>query len=162
MDRDVLIQLTSENVKLVRLENNYSIDKMAEMIGITRKHLLKIEKGKAIANWPITIAICTLFRDSRTLKRVLGGDPLDLIDMSTKYMPIFPQDKTFGGNVLWKNIEEFHGFRLQQNIVTRHFRIIDNENYRLISTSEEDFAMEKWKDLSKTVDLVYSKLNVLI
>lgn len=162
MDRDVIIQVTSENVKIVRLEYDYSIDKMAEIIGISKKQLLKIEKGKAIANWPVTIAICTLFRDSRTLNQELGGDPLDLIDMSSKYMPIYPQDKTFGGLVLWKNIDNLHGFKLQQNIITRHFRIIDNENYRLMSTSEEDFAMEKWNDITKTVDLVYTKLKVLI
>ncbi|MEL4024033.1 hypothetical protein [Lysinibacillus endophyticus] len=38
--------------------------------------------------------------------------------------------KTLGGQVFWQTIESKNGWKLQQNIFTEHYRIIDPENIR--------------------------------
>ena len=38
--------------------------------------------------------------------------------------------KTLGGQVFWQTIESQNGWKLQQNIFTEHYRIIDPENIR--------------------------------
>ena len=79
MDRDFIIQITSESLKLIRTENNYTQDKMAEILGISKKTLVQIEKERTYANWTTTIAICALFRHSETLQNRIGGDPIEVI-----------------------------------------------------------------------------------
>jgi hypothetical protein len=38
--------------------------------------------------------------------------------------------KTFGGNIFWETIDSRSGWKLQQNVFTEHFRILDTENVR--------------------------------
>lgn len=44
-------------------------------------------------------------------------------------LPNFPM-KTFGGKVFWRTIESSNGWRLQQKILSEHYRIIDSQNIR--------------------------------
>ncbi len=160
MDRDVLIQVASDHLKTLRLENDYTIDKMAEIIGIQKKTLLKIEAGKVLASWTTTISVCTLFGDSRSLKIQLGGDPLEMIELAAIQISICPKEKTLGGVIMWKNIQKHKGYKLQKNIVTRHFRIIDHENYRILSTFNEKVAKEKWRDIVRTIKKTLFLMNI--
>ena len=147
MDRAFITQIVSENLKLIRLENNYTQDKMAEILGISKKTLVQIEKGRILANWTTTIAICALFHHSKTLQYQVGGDPMEVTELTVQDVIITPKEKTMGGHIWWKNIEEHKKHRLQQNLLSKHFRILDDENYRLISTFDERLAVEKWKDI---------------
>lgn len=151
MDRDFIIQIVSDNVKFLRKENQYTQDKMAEMIGISKKTIIQIEKGRALADWTTTIAISALFRDSSILHKHFGGDPMEVIELTIQDVNIRPQEKTLGGHIMWKNITEYKGFKLQRNLISKHFRILDEENYRLISTFDEEVANEMWNDIQKTI-----------
>ena len=145
MDREMIIQIASESLKLIRTENDYTQDKMAEILGISKKTLVQIEKGRILANWTMTIAICALFHNSKTLQNQIGGDPMEVIELTAQDVIISPKEKTMGGYIWWKNIEEYKKHRLQQNHLSKHYRILDDENYRLISTFDEKVAMEKWQ-----------------
>ncbi|MGN7477458.1 helix-turn-helix transcriptional regulator [Solibacillus silvestris] len=145
MDREFITQMTSDSLKLIRTENKYTQDKMAEVLGISKKTLVQIEKGRILANWTTTIAICALFRHSETLQSRIGGDPMEVIELTAHEVIITPREKTLGGYVWWKNIDEHKKHRLQQNHLSKHYRILDDENYRILSTFDEDAAMEKWE-----------------
>ena len=67
-------------MRLIRLEKNYSQDKMADIMGISKKTLIQIEKGRTLSSWTNVIAICALFRDSEILQSVLGDEPLEIIE----------------------------------------------------------------------------------
>ena len=151
MDRDFIIQITSESLKLIRTENNYTQDKMAEILGISKKTLVQIEKERTYANWTTTIAICALFRHSETLQNRIGGDPMEVIELTAHNVIITPREKTMGGYVWWKNIDEYKHHRLQQNLLSKHYRILDDENYRIISTFDEDVVMEKWQAIKSII-----------
>ena len=145
MDREIITQITSDSLKLIRTENDYTQDKMAEILGISKKTLVQIEKGRILANWTMTIAICALFHNSKTLQNQIGGDPMEVIELTAHDVIISPKEKTMGGYIWWKNIEEYKKHRLQQNHLSKHYRILDDENYRLISTFDEEVVMEKWQ-----------------
>ncbi|HWK23817.1 MAG TPA: transcriptional regulator [Ureibacillus sp.] len=151
MDRDFLIQIVSESLKHLRTENHFTQDKLAEIVGASKKTIIQIEKGRALADWTTTIAICALFRDSEVLHKLFGTDPMEVIELTIQDVNIRPQEKTLGGHIIWKNITEYKGFKLQRNLISKHFRILDEENYRLISTFNEEVAREKWKDIQKTI-----------
>lgn len=151
MDRQFIMQITSESLKLIRTENDYTQEKMAEILGISKKTLVQIEKGRILANWTTTIAICALFRHSETLQNRIGGDPMEVIELTAHDVIITPKEKTLGGYVWWKNIDEYKKHRLQQNLLSKHYRILDDENYRILSTFDEDVANEKWQAMKKII-----------
>ncbi|MFC7684864.1 helix-turn-helix transcriptional regulator [Ureibacillus sp. GCM10028918] len=151
MDRDFIIHIVSENLRVIRKESHYTQDKMAEIVGVSKKHIIQIEKGRALADWTTTIAICAIFRESTLLHKHFGGDPIEVIELTVQDVTIRPQEKTLGGHVMWKNIIEHKGFKLQRNLISKHFRILDEENYRLYSTFDEEVAHEMWKDIEKTI-----------
>lgn len=151
MDRDFISQVVSENVKSLRKENDFTQDKMAEILGISKKIIIQIEKGRALADWTTTIAICAIFRDSTILHNQFGADPMEVIELTIQDVNIRPQEKTLGGHIMWKNVTEYKGFKLQRNLISKHFRILDEENYRLISTFDEEVANEMWNDIQKTI-----------
>lgn len=58
-------------------------------------------------------------------------------------MPNLPTP-TMGGNVWWNTLAKCDGWRLQQNMLTQHARILDPNNVRRawgdVSTMEKKFA----------------------
>lgn len=54
---------------------------------------------------------------------------LHILDMELS-LPNIPMP-TMGGEVFWNNIVEYNGWRLQQNMITHHARILDSDNYRI-------------------------------
>ena len=149
MNKDYAIELVSDKIKLVRTESNYTQDKMADILGISKKTLVQIEKGRILCGWSTCIAVCALFRESAILINVFGGDPLDTIELLAHESIITPKEKTLGGHVWWRNIEKNENFKLQQNILTTHFRILDQHDFRLISTMDEKVIYENWHLVNK-------------
>lgn len=149
MDRDYAIMIVSEKIKLIRTETNYTQDKMSDILGISKKTLVQIEKGRILCGWTTCIAVCALFRESSILINAFGGDPLDTIELLAHDSIITPKEKTLGGHVWWRNIEKNEKYRLQQNILSSHYRILDKDDYRLISTLDEKVIYENWHLLNK-------------
>ncbi|KAA0542755.1 helix-turn-helix transcriptional regulator [Bacillus sp. BGMRC 2118] len=149
MDREKVIELISEKIRLIRLEKRYSQDKMAEVMGISKKTLVQIEKGRTLAGWTNSVAICALFRDSEILQSILGDEPLEVIETIAHNGLDRPSDKTFGGRVWWKEIERGGKFRIQQNMISNHYRILDDKDYRWYSTFELDEAMNRFDELKR-------------
>jgi len=46
--------------------------------------------------------------------------------------PVFP--KTMGGKIWWETVETGKGWKIQQNIISRHYRALDDENGRICSS----------------------------
>ena len=47
--------------------------------------------------------------------------------------------KTWGGKVWWKTISEKKGHRIQQNMFSRHYRLLNRENRRIY----DSFSLEE-------------------
>lgn len=147
MEKEQLIVLISEKMKLVRTEQEYSQDKMAELLGISKKTLVQIEKGRIRANWTTVIAFCALFNESELLFSVIGDEPMYLVQLIAKKNNNTPKDKTMGGMFWWKEICKMGELRLQQNVVSSHYRILDDQNYRWYSSFDEEDAMKRLQEL---------------
>ncbi|MGE7112389.1 helix-turn-helix transcriptional regulator [Lysinibacillus sp. NPDC047702] len=149
MNREQLITLISEKLKLIRTEKNLTQDQMSDLLGLSKKTLVQIEKGRIHAGWTTTVAVCTLCRESSILQHELGGDPLEVVDLIANNGTLQPKEKTMGGYIWWKNLSEFSSYRLQQNVISQHFRILDSNNYRLLSTFDENIAKQAWRKLKE-------------
>ena len=149
MNREQLITLISEKLKLIRTEKNLTQDQMSDLLGLSKKTLVQIEKGRIHTGWTTTVAVCTLCRESSILQHELGGDPLEVVDLIANNGTLQPKEKTMGGYIWWKNLSEFSSYRLQQNVISQHFRILDSNNYRLLSTFDENIAKQAWRKLKE-------------
>lgn len=147
MNKEEVIDIVSRKLKLVRTEYNFSQDKMAEVIGISKKTLVQIEKERNSLSWSTCIAVCSIFNESEILRMSFGEEPVKLVQVVALGKMYFPKNKTGGGKMWWKNVEETDYFKIQQNIVTFHYRILDDKNYRLYSSFDKEYIYEKFKSL---------------
>ncbi|MDZ5470154.1 helix-turn-helix domain-containing protein [Bacillus sp. 31A1R] len=147
MDRDEIIQKVSDKLRLIRTEAGYTQDKMAEVIGISKKTLVQIEKGRLHANWPTVVTICALFRETETVQFLFGNEPLEVLETVARDGIDVRKEKTLGGKIWWREVERKNGYILQQNILSQHFRILDDEFFRIFSSLDEQSAQERFKEL---------------
>lgn len=143
MKRDELIEQVSFRMKLVRSEMNYTQDHMAYILGVSKKTLVQVEKGRIVASWSVIVTLVTLFRDSEILKNLLGENPIETIETVAHDGLFRPKDKTLGGKTWWQEISQEGCFRLQQNVISQHYRILDEDDYRWFSTFNKEEANER-------------------
>lgn len=145
MNKSNVINIISSKLKLIRVESGYNQSDMANILGLSKKTLVEIEKGRKEASWTVVVAICALFRDSDIIMSALGEKPLEFLETLAHGKIEKPKNPTMGGKIWWENIDEQKNFRLQKNIVSGHYRILDENNWRWYSTLEEDEAIERFK-----------------
>ncbi|MGV3463735.1 MAG: helix-turn-helix transcriptional regulator [Heyndrickxia sp.] len=147
MNQNQIIELISGKSRLIRLEKGYSQEKMAEVIGISKKTLVQIEKSRILSGWTNAIAICALFKDSQVLQSILGNEPLEVIETVAHNRIDRPKDKSLGGRVWWKEVDKKGNFRLQQNLISQHYRILDDQHYRWFSSFDKEEALRRLNEL---------------
>ncbi len=143
MEKDTLIQVVSERLRLIRNEYHLSQEKMSEAIGLSKKTLVQIEKERTLASWTTVISVCAVFRKSEILQMSLGDDPLSLIDAVNFNHMILPKKLTGGGKVFWKTIEQKGKFKVQKNILTNHYRLIDGNQHRWLSSFDQAYVLKQ-------------------
>ncbi|WP_100404012.1 helix-turn-helix transcriptional regulator, partial [Bacillus sp. FJAT-42315] len=112
MDKQQVNELLSGKLKLIRTEKGYTQDKMSEVLGMSKKTLVQIEKGRTLAGWTTVVALCALFRESEILQGCLGDDPVEMVETIAHNSISTPKEKTMGGRVWWREVESCHGVRL--------------------------------------------------
>ena len=150
MHREEIITKVSGKIRLIRAEAGYTQDKMAEIIGISKKTLVQIEKGRIHASWPAVVTVCALFRDSETVHHMMGDEPLEILETIAHEGSDYRKEKTLGGRIWWKEIERSKGYILQQNLVSQHYRILDEQHFRLFSSFDEQESRDRFRELVKT------------
>ena len=145
MDRKEFIQEMDLHLKLVRTEYGYTQEMMATILGLSKKTLVEIEKGRSSLGWMGAVAFVSLFSDSRILSSLLGGEADDMVKalaFEGKKPYFFP---TMGGKVWWRELMKKKGYRIQQNLISGHFRLLDKEDHRLMASFELERVLERMK-----------------
>ena len=151
MTKNDFIQNINQKVKLIRTENDYTQDKMAEILGISKKTLVEIEKGRSSFTWSGAIAVALLFNQSQIIQMTFGDDPLDMIktiaftNYNANLHENFPE--TMGGKIWWRLVKEQAGYKIQQNVISLHYRILDEHNRRICSSTDSDYIHKRLMEL---------------
>lgn len=148
MEKKEIIEIVIPKLKLIRTEFDLTQEEMADIIGVSKKTLVEMEKGRNKGNWGVVIAIVALFGDSEILLHILGEDALDIVTMVARKNIIDRKEKTLGGKVWWRVIKTKSKYTLQQNVVSMHYRILDEELYRYFSTFNQKEALDFLEKLS--------------
>ncbi len=152
MKREDIVDLLSERLKLVRTEFGFSQQDMAYILGLSKKTLLEIEKGRNQLSWTASVALVAIFNHSDIIRNGVGDEPLEVIRTMVLSNLDTPREKTLGGRVWWREIISNDSFRVQQNLVSGHFRILDLQNRRWHSSLSRDYVLGKFRELSAKED----------
>ena len=131
MDRKEFVKEMDIHLKLVRTEYGYTQEMMAACLGLSKKTLVEIEKGRSSLGWMGAVAFVSLFSDSRILSSLLGGEAGDMVKalaFEGQKPFFFP---TMGGKVWWRTVEESEKWRIQQNVISNHYRALDRHDRRI-------------------------------
>ncbi len=143
MTKEKLTHTVSQSLRLIRNEYHVSQDVFSEMIGITKKTLVQIEKDRSLASWSVVIAVVMLFKDSQILKMNLNDDPPQVLHSIVFDSVELPKSQTMGGKMFWRTIKSTSGFKMQQNYFSGHYRIVDGLGRRFISSYQKSLV-EDW------------------
>jgi len=147
MTRAQFIAEADRLVKLVRTEYGFSQEVMSRVLGISKKTLVEIEKGRSSLGWTGAVALCGIFSGSQVLSAALGGEAADMIQALAfqDLRPNYP--RTMGGRVWWRFVETYGAFTIQQNLISQHYRALDRENGRVFSSFSLEEVRQHLADL---------------
>ena len=149
MNREKFTAICSRELKSVRTEYGYSQEVMSHLLGITKKTLIGIEKGRSRLSWQGSVTLCFIFGGSEVLAGIFGGNPSDMI-MALAFDGNEPvRRKTMGGRVWWSEVENAGEYRLQQNIISRHYRILDGYDRRICSGFDYEEIRKNFEEVQK-------------
>ena len=143
MTKEQFIREMDRTVKLVRTEYAFTQEAMAKALGLSKKTLVEIEKGRSSLGWMGAVAFSSIFSGSQVLSGLLGGEAEDLV-LALAFedlKPVYP--RTMGGKVWWRTVETIGRFRIQQNILSQHYRALDEENGRICSSFDLETVRKK-------------------
>ncbi len=143
MDRDEFIAICNNKLKFVRTEFSFSQEKMALMLGISKKTLVEIEKGRSSLGWSGSVVLCSVFCQSQILNDTFNTSPQEIIHMIAfeKSEPDYRQANTT--RIWWKTILENDKYIIEQNIVSQHYRLLTHD-CKVVASS---FNIDDLKDL---------------
>ena len=79
MTKKEFIKIMDQQLKFVRTEFKLNQDEMATILGLSKKTLVEIEKGRVTLGWKGAIVLSTIFSNSMLLSNALGGESSDII-----------------------------------------------------------------------------------
>jgi DNA-binding XRE family transcriptional regulator len=147
MERTEFAALLDRQVKLVRTEYGLNQEVMARVLGISKKTLVEIEKGRTSLGWTGAVALCAIFSGSQVLSGVLGGEAGELIRALAfqDLRPTYP--RTLGGKVWWRFVETLGPYTIQQNLISQHYRALDREDGRVFSSFDLEEVRQRLREL---------------
>ena len=144
MKREEFTEAVSKKLKLIRTEQGYSQEQMAAILSVSNKTLVEVEKGRKDLSFCNAIAVAVIFEDSEVIEMILGGDVKDSIkSLALDHYENLHQ--TRGGKVWWKDVESTGDFKIQQNIISQHYRIISKDDLRLCSSFDRKYIDDQLK-----------------
>ena len=147
MTREEFVAELDRQVKLVRTEYGFNQGVMARVLGLSKKTLVEIEKGRSSLGWTGAVALCAIFSGSQVLSGLLGGEAGDMVRALAfqDLRPTYP--KTMGGRVWWRFVETVGPYTVQQNILSQHYRALDREDGRVCSSFDLEEVRQRLREL---------------
>lgn len=139
--------------KLIRTEYGLHQDQMAEALGISKKTLVETEKGRRPLTWTESVALAAIFSNSTVLQGAFGGNVAAVLeDLAFPESPLSEQGhypKTMGGRVWWRDVASRDGYRIQQNIISQHYRLLNSADERVLSSFDRGEVTARLEELAR-------------
>lgn len=130
----------------VRKSSGMTLDEMALTIGVSKKTLIQIEKKRNLLKWTEAVTFVSIFNRHEVVQSIFGDEVIEILQSIAIHKSPRRQLKTLGGEAWWKTMKSQDGFRLQQHKISRHYRVLDNENYRTYFTYSKTDAIKEFEN----------------
>ena len=134
MTREKFIEICDQKLKVIRTEYELNQVKMAYALGISKKTLVEIEKGRSSLGWTGSVALCMIFEDNKEISDALGGNIKEIINVLAFETEEPPVKRTKGNRFLWQTIKKTESYTIEQNVLSQHYRLLDREGNHLSSS----------------------------
>ena len=132
-DRTDFVAACDSHLRLVRVEADLTQDQMAIAIGISKKTLVDIEKGRRTLGWTGAVALCAVFPASGVLASVLGDDPVRLVPALARVGEPAARPAATGGP-WWEVVAENDTYIIEQNTISQHYRLLARDRTRIAAS----------------------------
>ncbi|MCL2736461.1 MAG: helix-turn-helix domain-containing protein [Propionibacteriaceae bacterium] len=124
-------------LRLVRAEADLTQEEMAYALGISKKTLVDIEKGRRTLGWTGAVALCSVFPASEVISSTFGGPPAAMIPvMAHTDRPSAPVPP--GGNPWWEVVADNGRFVIEQNVISQHYRLLAQDRTKIAASFDID------------------------
>lgn len=144
LDRRLFIEICDVKLKLIRTEYSFSQEKMAQSLGISKKTLVEIEKGRSSLGWTGCVALTSIFYESEIVASSFGGNPIDIIRSLAFEGSEPPRHQVTSNKIWWQIIMKNEKYQIQQNIISQHYRLITTDGNRIASSFDIDDLTEQF------------------
>lgn len=151
-NRKIFDEMVSNKLKLIRTEADLTQDRMAEKIGISKKTLVQVEKGRKTLGFTQSALVAILFRNGEIIQSLFGDMTLQIVDYVSNHGEEKKRYRTLGGKVWWTEETCRDGFRLQKHVLTGHYRIIDEDFYLYYYSLNESEAYKRLEELTNKTE----------
>lgn len=143
MQKSDFIDICNSKLKLVRTEFSLSQEKMSIMLGISKKTLVEIEKGRSSLGWSGSVVLCSVFSESQIIMDAFGAPPSEIIHLIAfeQCEPVYRRANTV--RVWWQTVLQNEEYIIEQNIVSQHYRLLTIDG-RIIASS---FNIDELKEI---------------
>ncbi|MCL1841017.1 MAG: helix-turn-helix domain-containing protein [Propionibacteriaceae bacterium] len=146
--REDFIAACDARLRLVRTEATLTQEEMAYALGISKKTLVDIEKGRRSLGWTGAVAMCAVFPTSEVIAAVFGGPPADMIPvLAHAGQPAAHPEAA--GNPWWEIVADNGSFIIEQNTISQHYRLLTKERVKVAASFDIDDLIPVFNGQSK-------------
>jgi DNA-binding XRE family transcriptional regulator len=149
LTREAFDRLVSQKLRMIRAEVNLTQDRMAEMIGISKKTLVQVEKERSTLGFTAASLVAVLFRHGEVVQGLFGDNVLQILDHVASQGTSRAWYKTMGGKVWWTEVERTKRFVVQRHVLTGYHRILDEEKYLHYYSLDRADVFRRLQELEK-------------
>ncbi len=137
MDRRAeFIATCDAHLRLVRLEAGLTQEAMAQAVGLSKKTLVDIEKGRRSLGWSGAVTLCAVFPASTVVAVAFGGAPLDMVPALAQVAQ--PARPIPGANPWWEVVADNGSFVIEQNVISQHYRLLTKDRAKVAASFDLD------------------------
>ncbi|MCL1923407.1 MAG: helix-turn-helix domain-containing protein [Propionibacteriaceae bacterium] len=123
-------------LRLVRTEADLTQQAMADALGMSKKTLVDIEKGRRSLGFSGAVTMCAVFPDSQIISDSFGGSPAHMIPALGLASPV--PTPTVSTNPWWDVIADNGQFIIEQNTISQHYRLLTHERIKVAAAFDLD------------------------
>ena len=131
--REDFIAACDAKLRLVRTEADLTQESMAYALGISKKTLVDIEKGRRTLGWTGAVALCSVFPGSEVIAAAFGGSPAEMIPALARAGQPVPAPES-SGNPWWEVVADNGVFIIEQNVISQHYRLLTRDRTKVAAS----------------------------
>jgi len=147
VDRVTFVEMCDARLRLVRAEADMTQDAMAYAIGMSKKTLVDIEKGRRTLGWSGAVALCACFPNSQVLAAAFDGSPLGILPVMARDGAPVPTPAS--GGLWWETVASNESYIIEQNTISQHYRLLTHDRTWVAASFDIDDLMPTFNSIER-------------